>query len=418
MIRSVGNSPTSGARLKWRFYVGVIFVSLLLIPAPAGLAVESVVEPGLSPSGKAVAKNPDVLPQAYGKVAGTSPMLQIPADTRPLIDCWMRDTYVTPGPDGYYYLTGTTADPHRQFDERGPHCWDWNDGIYLWRSKNLKTWEALGLVWSLDKDATWQSRFAMAKPGRSPIGFMLDAKRRAVWAPELHYIKSATNWFMVACMNDDAPQKGSFILRSATGKPEGPYENIPGNVTGPIFTNIDGSLFEDDDGTVWFLGHNHLYAKMKPDMSGIASGLKAFVETTYSKEPYLEGVYVIKVDGKFHLLQAAWSFKLPDGTFAYDDSAPQRGGIRWSYDSIVASADHLEGPYGPRYTLGLGIGHNNLFQDDSGHWWATMFGNPRSSTEFKQPFFCRPAIVSLRYADGKFGIQSGKGSTNNLSAGR
>jgi len=206
-------------------------------------------------------------------------------------------------------------------------------------------------------------------------------------------------------MNDDAPQKGSFILRSATGKPEGPYENIPGNIAGPVFTNIDCSLFEDDDGAVWFLGHDHLYAKMKPDMSGFDGALSAFVEAPYSKEPYLEGVYVVRTDGRYYLLQTAWSFRMPDDTFTYDEGAPKHGGIRWSYDCVVATADHFQGPYGPRYTLGMGIGHNNLFRDETGHWWATMFGNPRGSTEFKQPFYCRPAIVPLCCVGGQFSLQ-------------
>lgn len=344
-------------------------------------------------------------PFRYGTVDDASPALQVPADTRPLIDYWMRDTYVTFGPDGFYYLTGTTADPHRRFDEKGPHCWDWNDGIYLWRSKDLKDWQSLGCVWSLDKDATWQKKFASVKSARNPMGFILGAKRRAVWAPELHYIKSATNWFMVACMNDSAPQKGSFILRSTSGRAEGPYENIAGNASGPIFKDIDGSLFEDDDGTVWFVGHNHYYARMKADMSGFAGSLKRFSETAYSPEPYLEGAYVFKGGGKYHLLQAAWSYKLPDGTFIYDDTVSERGGVRWSYDCIMADADRFQGPYGPRYTVGAGLGHDNFFQDKTGKWWVTMFGNPRGSAEFKQSFFCRPMIVPLQYANGQFDIR-------------
>lgn len=70
---------------------------------------------------------------------------------------------------------------------------------------------------------------------------------------------------IVACMNGG---RGSFILRSTSGRPEGPYENIAGNATGPIFNNLGGSLFEDDDGQVYFVGHNHFIARMKADLSG------------------------------------------------------------------------------------------------------------------------------------------------------
>ena len=339
----------------------------------------------------------------YGD-ADVRPELQPPADLKPLVDHWMRDTYVTLGPDGSYYLTGTTAAPGRFWEKEGPHCWDWNDGLYLWKSDDLKTWNSLGLVWDLDK-ATWQSQFATLKKKRHTTGYMMDAKRRAVWAPELHYIKSAKNWFYIACMNDQAPQKGTFILRSTSGKPEGPYENIAGNNDGPIFKNIDGSLFEDDDGSVWFIGHNHFFAKMKPDMSGLAEPIRQFQEKTYPQEPYIEGAFVFKHDGKYHLVTAIWSFKLPDGTFTYNDGAEKLSGVRWSYDCVSPSADHIEGPYGERYTAGVGIGHNNLFQDKEGRWWATHFGNPRGTPAFKQPFLCRPAIIPMTYENGRFHVQ-------------
>ena len=338
----------------------------------------------------------------YGSAPSTAAELQIQNETKPLLDVWMRDTYVTCGPDGNYYLTGTTAAPGRAFDALGPHCWDWNDGLYLWRSSDLKNWTALGLVWSLDTDTTWQSKFATRQPQRHPTGFQLDAKRRAVWAPELHYIRSAKNWFMVACMNDTAPQKGSFVLRSQTGKPEGPYENITGNASGPIFPNIDGSLFEDADRSVWFVGHSHFYARMKSDLSGLATDLKAFQETPYPSEPYIEGAFVFKHAERYHLAQAIWSFKMPDGSFTYEADAEKRGGVRWSYDCVIASSDKLEGPYGPRYTAGAGMGHNNLFNDTAGNWWATHFGNPRGSREFSQPFYCCPAVIPMRWRDGKF----------------
>ena len=105
------------------------------------------------------------------------------------------------------------------------------------------------------------------------------------------------------------------------------------------------------------------------------------------------------------LSTAIWSFKLPDGTFTYNDGAEKLSGVRWSYDCVISSADHIEGPYGERYTAGVGIGHNNLFQDKEGRWWATHFGNPRGTPAFKQPFLCRPAIIPMTYENGRFHVQ-------------
>lgn len=321
------------------------------------------------------------------------PALQVPKDVRPLFDTWMRDTFVTLAADGFYYLTGTTAAPGKA------HCWDWNDGLHLWRSSDLKTWDHLGLIWSLDRDATWQSKPVIVAPGQiSPSRDVMDEKRRAVWAPEIHYIKSKKTWLIVACMNGG---RGSFILRSKSGKPEGPYENIPGNAAGPILNNIDGSLFEEDDGTVYFVGHNHFIARMKDDLSGLAEPVSRLQETPYEPEPYAEGVYIVKHDGKYHLVQTYWSFKKPDGKYSY--LGPQYNHpSRHSYDVVVATADNIRGPYGPRYTAVVEGGHNNFFKDRDGRWWATMFGNPRGASAQTAAFLCRPAIVPLRYEQGRF----------------
>lgn len=55
-------------------------------------------------------------------------------------------------------MTGTTATPEREFEGQ-IHCWDYNDGLYLWRSKDMKDWEAMGRIWSFDEDAAdWQKK--------------------------------------------------------------------------------------------------------------------------------------------------------------------------------------------------------------------------------------------------------------------
>ncbi len=65
---------------------------------------------------------------------------------KPLIaDTQLRDTIVILGGDGNYYLTGSS----------GADIWDFNDGIELWRSADLKKWDYDGEVWTFDKNGTW-----------------------------------------------------------------------------------------------------------------------------------------------------------------------------------------------------------------------------------------------------------------------
>jgi len=69
---------------------------------------------------------------------------------QPLLDVPMIDPAITRGPDGFYYLTGTTGTKRPD----GTVNFAVNDGIRLWRSKDLRKWEYLGLVVTADKEGT------------------------------------------------------------------------------------------------------------------------------------------------------------------------------------------------------------------------------------------------------------------------
>ncbi|KAA8482475.1 family 43 glycosylhydrolase [Arcticibacter tournemirensis] len=324
--------------------------------------------------------------------------LTVPSSVKPVLNEWMRDAFVMHGPDGNYYLTGTTAAHGRRFRDE-PHCWDYNDGIYMWTSKDLKNWSPLGLVWSFDKDAAeWQKKGKPIKPGAKSVnGDLLDSVYRALWAPELHYIKSRKKWIIAACMNGGM---GSFILESTSGKPEGPYVNIPANKNGAIFPDIDLSVFEDEDKSVYLVGHNHLITKMNDDLSDIVEPFKEFKETPYNPEPYIEGVWLDKHNGKYQLLQTVWSVKQPNGTYSYIGNKGNSKDVH-SYDVVVSEADNIYGPYGPRYPAILEGGHNNLFKDSKGEWWSTTFFNPRGAMGRRFPVTCRVGLVPVKWVDGK-----------------
>ena len=157
-----------------------------------------------------------------------------------LFDYPVRDTSICLGGDGCYYLTGTTGHPT---------WWKTNEGIRLWQSKDLLNWKPMGSIWTFEKDGTWQKKFG--KEGK-----------RAIWGPEIHYIKG-TYW-IAYCVN----YEGTGILKSISGKAEGPYIDIKPD--GPLTTEIDASLFVDDDGSVYFLYQSGKIAKMKDDMSGLS----------------------------------------------------------------------------------------------------------------------------------------------------
>jgi xylan 1,4-beta-xylosidase len=283
---------------------------------------------------------------------------------RPLINLHLRDTVICLGGDGNYYMTGSSGD----------NIWYRNDGVELWKSPDLKTWSYLGLVWSIEKDGGWEKNWRL----------LHNKPSRAVWAPELHYIKN--NYFICLCM---APG-GIAILKSSTGKPEGPYVNALSEDK-PMGGGIDPTLFEDDDGKVYFtyLNGNHI-ARMKDDMSGLAEAYHNIkvLEPTLPLPTTLptmkgndlshplhigrEGVSLFKESGRYYLGAADW----PDGR----------------YSSMVAISDNIYGPYRElREAVPCG-GGTNYFKDKSGHWWCAFFGNDKSA-----PWREKPGIVPISF---------------------
>ncbi len=278
------------------------------------------------------------------------PVAQNPSGVLPLrklMETPLRDPSICRGPGKEWYLTGT-IEPF----------WSFNQGIQVWRSQNLTNWESLGMVWRYGTSA-WHKPFLKAK--------------KPLWAPEIHYLKG-TFWLTYSMPGWDGTAKtsGSGLLKSVTGRAEGPYADVhPGERLGD---EIDASLFEDDDGRVYFLWHSGKIARMTPDMSGLAepyrwlrtsepdanpkhhSGLCAGIFGTNSFDHVgYEGMFLFKGNGRYYL-SCGESFE-------------------GRYSCAVATADHLFGPYSRRYEAIRHAGHNMFFKDDAGQWWSTFFGS-------------------------------------------
>ena len=272
-----------------------------------------------------------------------------PVSVSPMLDIPMRDTFVYTAPDGYYYMTGTT----------GPDFWDNNYVIHVYRSADLTTWEDLGVAWDYREHATWATQ--ISKEDRVPV-----------WAPEIACIGG--NWYMTYSMGFwDGMSCG--VLVSTTGKPEGPYTD-----TSPsrLVDGIDGSLFCDDDGTVYFLYKDGLIAPMNEDLSGFAGEFQALLAADGLPVGF-EGCSILKHNGRYYLTAAT-----------YNQSYDANGNLTTTYDSMIAVSDTLMGPYSETRLLMRNGGHNNLFVDHDGQVWTTLFA-PSGNLGFN----CQPAIVPL-----------------------
>lgn len=290
---------------------------------------------------------------------------------KPIWDVHMRDAVIILGGDGNYYLTGSTGD----------NIWKFNDGIEIYRSKDLKKWDYLGLVWSIEKDGGWEKKWRNHH----------DRPTRAIWAPELHYIHK--NYYIVLSM----PPGGISILKSVTGKPEGPYVHatnpdkpLLGGV-GPLPASflIDPTLFEDEDGKVYFTqGPANLIARMKDDLSDFAEPLRPIVlinpdtisqhhinncQKNYQcKDLGFEGATLFKRNGIYYL----------GSTDKYNDR----------YSMMIATSANVYGPYTGRYEAVPCNGGTNFFKAKNGDWFTCFFGDDQQA-----PWREKPAIIKVEF---------------------
>jgi enterochelin esterase-like enzyme len=317
-------------------------------------------QPGLGISGPGASHV--ALQSLQARVTRSSVVAGLVPPLRPLIpNTQIRDTIIILGGDGNYYLTGSS----------GSNIWDHNDGIELWRSPDLKEWSYLGLVWSFEKDGTWEKNWRWH---RNPV--------RAIWAPEIHYIKRLNNYFITISM----PPGNRGILKSTTGKPEGPYVealNLPGKKHF-LQGGIDGTLFEDEDGKVYFTsdGAGTIY-EMNDDLSGFVGEphhiqFERPADGSWTRSSIAhEGASLFKRNGKYYLGGA--------------------GFYKGRYSSVVAISDNIYGPYKQWHDAVPCGGGTDYFKDKEGNWWCAFFGNDNTA-----PFREMPAAVRVDFdRDGK-----------------
>ncbi len=263
---------------------------------------------------------------------------------------WIRDPYITLGPDNHYYLTGTQPCQGNPREAENPYNIGLGDQsivgdqVRLWRSKDLIEWESLGPIFTIDE--TMKARSGKKIP------------KRLIWAPEVHWL--GDRWALVHC-----PKKHSSLALTTGGDLKGPWTHP---MNGAMGERHDPSLFTDDDGTRYLLWENTLIAPLSQDL------------TSYTAEPVRidpagsrpgpdghpisrighEGATMIKVGGKYVHLGTAWSTDQ---------------GRKGSYNLYYCVADKITGPYGPRKFAGRFLGHGTPFQDKDGKWWNTAFFN-------------------------------------------
>ena len=268
---------------------------------------------------------------------------------------WIRDPQITTGPDGWYYVTGTTS----RVGLQAP-------GLRLWRSRDLAQWQAMGdthgVVWYAD---AWEW---CSKP--QPCRWAPTSGRsHRLWGGALTFHGG------YCYLSFQMSSGGSGLLRSRD--PAGPWE--PWWYLDQI--GIGLGLFSDTDGAVYRTSDCTTIQRLREDLTGPAGPKQHLAPASGCRYGY-EGGHLLRINGWYALLGTDWN-----GT---DVDLEGRKGDG-TYDTYVCLSRTLHGPYGePR----LMIPHSGaLFQTHDGRWMATCFGN--GNGDISAPLPCRLAIVPM-----------------------
>jgi beta-xylosidase len=312
----------------------------------------------------------------------------------PLFDLPMADVSVCRGGDEAWYLTGTVAGKSQESGVRGqepghptldtrhsPPDFENNDGIYLWRSTDLDTWTPLGKVWDIEKEGSaWAKQYRI--PGDNPVRTDFC---RGVTAPEIHFINGA--YYLAYSMNG----RGTGLLKSKTGKAEGPYEDV-GRITA---MGESPSLYADAAaGTkYWLWGKGLQIAALTADGTSVEPGhardLFPDIFLPKGSTAAHNSLGMRDVTGPFLFDYFDAEVKRVRRALAF--SAVTHTWQRANRDAVVAVADQLDGIWkGGASRLIPHGGQTTVFPGPGGEMFATFWGADPSAV-----WRDRPGIVPM-----------------------
>lgn len=232
---------------------------------------------------------------------------------------------------------------------------EWYPGLPIYHSKDLVNWQLIG--------------YGIHRPNQVVLPEGLPDSR-GLYAPTIRY-HEGTFYIINTCVKC----KGNFYITAKD--PAGPWSD-------PVWLNsrgIDPSLFWEDDGTCYYLGHANITGVRDwPNKNGVWMQKLDLQQEKLIGQPkqlthghaknarWTEGPHLYKMDDQYLLLVA-------------------EGGTGFHHAITVHHSDSLWGPYIPNHSnpvfthrhLGNdypihSVGHGDLVQTQFGDWWAVMLG--------------------------------------------
>lgn len=276
----------------------------------------------------------------------------------------VRDPCIIREGDTYYLVFTMWPFANREEDRMELSDNGSSPGISLYSSPDLKTW----------KFENWLVK-SSELPENCPY-------KHRFWAPGIHTIDgrfylifTADNWLKKEYNPAGSWGTAGYAFVGVANRVTGPYEHIT-YIKGAA---CDTSLFEDTDGKTYAVIPRYHIDMQEIDLSGLARGEVKLLgqprrvitaENTdigiAAKPDYLEGPWLGKISGQYHLFYAA---------IYRDKNHPAWLG----YHTGVAVADRVMGPYqkDPRGRI-LEGGHLAVFGSPDGGKWFSYRGESRN----------------------------------------
>ena len=192
---------------------------------------------------------------------------------------------------------------------------------------------------------------------------------RAIWAPTV--IDQKGKYYIIFAANDiHSEDEIGGLYVGVCDTPIGPFKNVFADGR-PLLNNIynraqpiDAHLFKDEDGQIYLYygGWGHLMVcKMNSEMNGFLP-MSAPCHDGVAKEitpaGYVEAPYVMKIDGKYHLMYSSGNWT--NGTYCVKAGMTDDPCSEFKYYGDVLKATELaDGP-----------GHNSAFVFRGEHYVA------------------------------------------------
>jgi beta-xylosidase len=231
----------------------------------------------------------------------------------------------------------------------------WGDTVYIYvtRSREYEDQLNLDLVTTNDLK-TFKTYYGILDTST------YRGVEKAVWAPTV--IDKNGKYYLIFAANDIHSEEeigGLYIGVSDT--PTGPFKNVfeDGRPLLNLFFNnaqpMDAHLFRDDDGSIYLYygGWGHMMVcKMNDTMDGFApmpAPSLGGIARELTPKGYVEAPYVMKIDGKYHLMYSSCSWM--NGTYCVKAAMADTPCTDFVYYADLLSAGEIAN----------GPGHNSAF---------------------------------------------------------